>query len=169
MTAVLQRILKANVIVGSDIVGSAERGLLILLGVASGDTRHDAELLAAKIVKLRIFGDDDGKMNLSLKDIGGEALVVSNFTLLADYRRGNRPDYLGSARPEEAAELYEYFVELLRGELVRVGTGVFGAHMEINVTCDGPVTIVMESDALKKAGGVSERNFFDTGKEESYK
>jgi D-tyrosyl-tRNA(Tyr) deacylase len=126
---------------------------MILLSVSKTDTEEDARLLAAKIVKLRIFSDDAGKMNLSVKDTGGDALVISNFTLMADYRHGNRPDYLRSAPPERARELYEYFISLLGTELGHVGTGKFGAHMEIDITCDGPVTIVMDSDVLKTPGG----------------
>lgn len=124
---------------------------MMLLGVAEGDCEADAELLARKAVNLRIFTDDADKMNLSVKDIGGEALVVSNFTLLASYRKGNRPDYMGAARPDEAKRLYEYFVSLVRAELRHVGCGEFGAHMEIETCCDGPVTIVMDSEVLKKS------------------
>jgi D-tyrosyl-tRNA(Tyr) deacylase len=122
---------------------------MMLLGVSEGDTREDCELLARKALNLRIFTDENGKMNLSVKDVGGEALVVSNFTLMANYRKGNRPDYLAAAKPDEANALYEYFLTLMRGELKNVGSGVFGAHMEIDICADGPVTIVMESEELK--------------------
>ena len=150
MKAVLQRVTEASVAVDGNIVGSCKEGLLILLGVADGDTREDAEALARKTLGLRIFTDENDKMNLSIKDIGGEALVVSNFTLLASYRKGNRPDYMQAARPDAARELYEYFAELLSAELSFVGRGEFGAHMQIDMRADGPVTIVMDSDVLLK-------------------
>ena len=142
MKAVLQRVKRSSVIVDGETVGQCKNGLMILLGVAAGDTEEDARLLSAKILKLRIFEDENEKMNLSVTDIGGEALVVSQFTLLANYAHGNRPDYLGSEKPERANELYEYFVSLMREGLSHVGTGIFGADME--------VTIVMDSEVLKK-------------------
>ena len=111
-------------------------------------TERCAEALAKKVVNLRVFTDDDEKMNLSLLDIGGEALVVSNFTLLANYKKGNRPDYFGAAKPEAANELYEYFVSLLKNTLVHVGCGCFGADMQIDISANGPVTIVMDSEVL---------------------
>ena len=150
MILVIQRVQRASVSVDGDVVGSCGEGLMLLLGVAEGDTRADAEALAKKAVNLRIFTDESDKMNLSVKDIDGEALVVSNFTLLANYRKGNRPDYMSAARPEIAEELYEYFVSLLEGELARVGKGVFGAHMEIDISADGPVTIVMRSEIFRQ-------------------
>ena len=122
---------------------------MILLGVAEGDSETDAELLCKKIVNLRIFPDEDGKMNLSVKDIDGEALVVSQFTLLANYRHGNRPDFMASAKPENANRLYEYFKQLLAAEIKHVGAGIFGAHMQVGLVNDGPVTIVMDSEVLK--------------------
>lgn len=152
MRAVVQRINHGSVAVEGETVGAAGAGLFILLGVAEGDTKEDAELLAGKISRLRIFCDEQGKMNLSALDIKGDFLVVSNFTLMANYRHGNRPDFLGAAPPAEAEALYEYFLSLLRAipGLGSVGAGRFGAHMEISVCLDGPVTIVMESDTLKK-------------------
>ena len=123
---------------------------MILLGVGQGDTREDAELLAAKIVKLRVFEDEAGKMNRSLLDIGGEILVISQFTLLADYRKGNRPDFFGAAAPDIAKALYEDFIALLREQVAHVAHGEFGADMQVSLCNDGPVTIVMESDVLKK-------------------
>jgi D-tyrosyl-tRNA(Tyr) deacylase len=123
---------------------------LILLGVAEGDTETDAELLCKKIAALRIFRDENDKMNLSIRDIDGEALVISQFTLLANYRHGNRPDFLASAKPDEANRLYEYFTQLLSRELRRVEHGIFGADMKVSLTNDGPVTICMDSDVLKK-------------------
>ena len=150
MKAVIQRVSHASVKVDGAVTGSCERGLLILLGVAEGDCENDAELLCKKIVNLRIFPDDAGKMNRSLKDIEGELLVISQFTLLANYRHGNRPDFLASAKPEEANRLYEYFKSLAAKEIKRVESGIFGAHMEVSLLNDGPVTIVMDSDLLKK-------------------
>jgi len=148
MKLVIQRVKSAAVSVNSEIVGKCGRGLMLLLGVAEGDARADAEALAKKVVNLRIFTDDADKMNLSVKDIDGEALVVSNFTLLANYKKGNRPDYLGAAKPDGANELYEYFASLLEREIRHVGLGRFGAHMEIDISADGPVTIVMDSEVL---------------------
>ena len=149
MKAVIQRVAHASVVVDKKRVGSCQKGLMILLGVADGDTERDAELLCKKILNLRIFQDEAGKMNLSLLDVGGELLVISQFTLLANYRHGNRPDFLASAKPDEANRLYEYFVELARKEVMHVDCGVFGAHMEVSLLNDGPVTIVMDSEVLK--------------------
>ena len=150
MRAVIQRVSSASVAVDGEIVGACERGYLILLGVAKGDTEVDAELLCKKIAALRIFRDENDKMNLSIRDIDGEALVISQFTLLANYRHGNRPDFLASAKPDEAKRLYEYFTELLSRELRRVEYGIFGADMKVSLTNDGPVTICMDSEVLKK-------------------
>lgn len=148
MIAVLQRIKKARVIADGSESGASEAGLCILLGVAQGDTEKDAEVLAEKIVNLRIFPDENGKMNLSLLDTQGEMLVVSNFTLLASYKKGKRPDYMGAAAPAEANRLYEYFASLCKARVKHVGCGVFGADMEIEMVCDGPVTITMDSRVL---------------------
>ena len=150
MRAVIQRVSSASVAVDGEVVGSCARGYLILLGVAEGDTELDAELLCKKIAALRIFRDENDKMNLSIRDIDGEALVISQFTLLANYRHGNRPDFLESAKPDEANRLYEYFTELLSRELRRVEHGIFGADMKVSLTNDGPVTICMDSEVLKK-------------------
>ena len=150
MKAVIQRVANASVKVDGEIVGSCARGYMILLGVAQGDSELDAELLCKKIVNLRIFPDDEGKMNRSIKDIDGEMLVISQFTLLANYRHGNRPDFLESAKPDEANRLYEYFKSLAAKEVRRVEAGVFGAHMDVSLLNEGPVTIVMDSDVLKK-------------------
>lgn len=149
MKAVLQRVLRASVSVDGKVTGQCGAGLMILLGVAKGDTEADAELLLRKIVQLRIFSDENGKMNRSLKDVDGEMLLVSQFTLLANYRHGNRPDFMDSAAPEEANRLYEYFRDLAKTEVRQVGCGVFGAHMELEILNDGPVTIVMDSEVLK--------------------
>ena len=150
MIAVLQRVKRAAVIVEGETVGACGEGLCILLGVAKGDTEEDARALAQKIADLRIFTDENDKMNLSLKDVDGEALVVSNFTLLAAYKKGKRPDYFGAAAPDEANRLYEYFCSLLDGQIKHVGRGIFGADMEIDMACNGPVTIVMDSNVLLK-------------------
>ena len=149
MIAVIQRVQNSSVSIDGKIKGECAHGLMILLGVAKGDTEEDARLLATKISKLRIFCDDNGKMNLSIKDVDGEALVVSQFTLLANYKKGNRPDYFGAAEPSVAIPLYEYFVELMRSEVKHVGTGIFGADMQVSILNDGPVTIVMDSNQLK--------------------
>ncbi len=148
MIAVLQRVKNACVLVEGETVGACANGLCILLGVAKDDTDRDAEALAKKIVNLRIFSDENGKMNLSLKDVNGEMLVVSNFTLLAAYRKGKRPDYTGAAAPDEAERLYQYFAELCAREISHVGCGRFGADMEVQLNGDGPVTIVMDSRVL---------------------
>ncbi len=150
MKAVIQRVSSASVAVDGQTVGSCGRGYLILLGVAEGDTELDAELLCKKIAALRIFRDENDKMNLSIRDIDGEALVISQFTLLANYRHGNRPDFLASAKPDEANRLYEYFKNLLSHELRHVECGIFGADMKVSLTNDGPVTICMDSEVLKK-------------------
>ena len=152
MRAVIQRVSSSAVVADGVPSGRIDAGLMILLGVAKGDERLDAELLAAKILKLRIFSDENGKMNRSVLDVGGGALVVSNFTLCANYAHGNRPDYFGAEVPERAGELYEYFVSLLRKDLSDVATGVFGAHMVLSIEGDGPITIVMDSDVLKRKG-----------------
>ena len=149
MIAVIQRVQNSSVSIDGKINGDCAHGLMILLGVAKGDTEEDARLLVTKISKLRIFCDDNGKMNLSIKDVDGEVLVVSQFTLLANYKKGNRPDYFGAAEPSVAIPLYEHFVELMRLEVKHVGTGVFGADMQVSILNDGPVTIVMDSNQLK--------------------
>lgn len=132
-------------------ISAIENGLLILLGVAEGDTRRDAEVLADKIANLRIFSDSDDKMNLSLLTVEGAALVVSQFTLCADCRKGRRPDFFGAAKPDIADELYEYFCERIKSTGVNdVQKGVFGADMKVELLNDGPVTILIDSGDLKK-------------------
>ena len=127
------------------------QGLLVLLGVAEGDTERDADVLAAKIANLRIFSDPDDKMNLSLLTVGGEMLVVSQFTLCADCRKGRRPDFFGAAKPDEANRLYLYFCERIKSEgVATVKTGEFGADMQVALQNDGPVTIILDSGELKK-------------------
>lgn len=152
MRAVIQRVSSASVVSDGIPTGKIEQGLMVLLGVAKGDEELDAELLAAKISKLRIFSDENDKMNKSVKDIGGGALVISNFTLSANYAHGNRPDYFGAEAPDRANALYEYFVSLLKKEVSVVETGVFGAHMDISMVANGPITIVMDSDVLRRKG-----------------
>ncbi len=148
MIAVLQRVFSATVYADGVLSGSIDKGLYILLGVESTDSERDAELLAEKISKLRIFTDENGKMNLSVNDVSGDALVVSNFTLNANYSHGNRPDYLASAAPDIASRLYDYFVEQLSQRVRKVEKGVFGADMRTDMSTDGPVTIVMNSSLL---------------------
>ena len=150
MKAVLQRVKSARVIADGVESGRIGVGLYILLGVESGDTENDAALLAEKISKLRIFSDENDRLNLSVSDISGGALVVSNFTLCANYKKGNRPDYLSAEAPERAKALYEYFTGLLKEKIGIVETGVFGADMQTEMVTDGPVTVVMNSDVLKK-------------------
>lgn len=148
MIAVLQRAARAAVRVEGNVAGEIGKGLLVLLGVAKGDTEADACRLAAKVARCRIFSDAADKQNLSLADVSGGALVISNFTLLADYHHGNRPSYFGAAEPAEAERLYRLFARELAKEVTPVATGVFGAHMDIALEADGPVTIVMDSRVL---------------------
>ena len=152
MIAVLQRVENASVVSDGVPTGKIGAGLMILLGVLGGDGEEDARLLAEKIAKLRIFTDEADKMNLSVLDIGGGALVVSNFTLAANYAHGNRPDYMNAAPPAVAEPLYQRFVSLLTERIGEVATGRFGADMKITMTADGPVTSVMDSALLKKGG-----------------
>ena len=149
MTCVIQRVNAASVSVEGEVVGCCEKGLLLLLGVWQGDTEKDADVLAAKIAKLRIFSDENGKMNRSIIDIGGSVLAISNFTLCAAYKHGNRPDYMSAEKPGRANALYEYFVCQLR-KLIEGGVacGRFGADMQISTHLDGPVTITMDSHVL---------------------
>jgi D-aminoacyl-tRNA deacylase len=143
MRAVVQRVREASVTVDGEAVGACGPGLVILLGIAVTDVESDAERLAPKIARLRIFENDDGRFDLSLLDVGGEALVVSQFTLIADTAKGNRPSFSAAARPEEAEPLYEAFCDALAAEGVRVARGVFGAGMQLELVNDGPVTIVL--------------------------
>ena len=145
MKALVQRVSRAVVVVDGQEVGAIGPGLLILLGVARGDTDVDAERLVTKIAELRIFADAAGRFNRSLLDSGGAALVVSQFTLLADTRKGRRPDFTAAAPPEVAAPLVERFIELLAARGVAVASGRFGAHMAVELVNDGPVTIMVES------------------------
>lgn len=145
MKAVIQRVSEASVWVDGKVVGDIEVGLLVLLGIREEDTADDCVQLAEKIVGLRIFNDSEAKMNLSLLDVGGEALVVSQFTIHADCRRGRRPSFTRAAKPETAIPLYERFIEELQKKGIRTESGVFGAMMEVGLVNDGPVTIVISS------------------------
>lgn len=147
MRAVVQRVTRASVVVEGQTVGAIGRGLMILLGVAHGDGEEQAGWLAQKIAGLRIFEDDEGKMNLSLLDVGGSALVVSQFTLYADSRKGRRPSFTDAARPEVAEPLCDRFASLLREKgVAQVETGVFGAYMQVEIHNDGPVTLILERE-----------------------
>lgn len=145
MRAVVQRVSRARVDVAGETVGEIGRGLLALLGVARDDGNEDADYLAEKVVNLRVFDDDEGRMNLPLSGTGGALLVVSQFTLYGDVRRGRRPSYSDAAAPEKANALYEYFVGRVRARGVRVETGVFQATMQVSLINDGPVTILLDS------------------------
>ncbi len=146
MRVVVQRVAEASVEINEEIVSSIGRGLLILLGIEEGDDESDAEWLASKIVQMRIFNDDAGKMNRSVIDIDGEIMVVSQFTLHASTKKGNRPSFIRAAKPERAIPLYEYFVTSVEKKLSKsVATGTFGAYMQVRLVNDGPVTIVMDS------------------------
>jgi D-tyrosyl-tRNA(Tyr) deacylase len=145
MRAVVQRVKQSTVKTDNEIVGQIGSGLLVLLGVAKGDTAKDADYLANKIINLRIFEDGDRKMNRSLLETGGELLAVSQFTLLADCRKGRRPSFIEAAEPEKATDLYEKFVNMVRAKGVAVQTGRFRAMMEVALINDGPVTIIIES------------------------
>ena len=144
MKAVVQRVSRAEVRTGGESVGRIGRGMLVLLGVVAGDTDDDARAMAAKVAKLRIFESDRRPIDASVLDVGGAALVVSQFTLCADTRRGNRPSFVSAAPPEQANRLYELFRDELRGHGVPVESGVFGAMMEVELVNAGPVTIVLE-------------------------
>ena len=146
MRVVIQRVQKASVEIQGQIVGEIKQGLLLLLGIETVDQEGDADYLVQKISNLRIFSDADGKMNLSVQDVGGQFLVVSQFTLHAATRKGNRPSYIRAARPEQAIPLYEYFLaELQKLSTTEVQTGRFGADMQVALVNDGPVTIIMDS------------------------
>ena len=149
MKAVIQRVAHCEVVVDEKTVGKISQGFLILLGVENGDTQKDAEKLSAKISGLRIFTDENDKMNLSLVDINGEVLVVSNFTLCANCRKGRRPNFENAERPEKAEPLYEYFCECMKNNGInKVEKGIFGADMKVSLLNDGPVTIIINSNEL---------------------
>ena len=145
MKSVIQRVKESSVTVNDEVVGRIDRGLLVLLGVAQGDAPEDAEYLANKISNLRIFEDENGKMNRSLVDIGGAMLVVSQFTLLGDCRKGRRPSFVKAAEPQKATALYEHFVQCIHNLQIPVQTGRFQAMMDVALINDGPVTLTLES------------------------
>jgi D-tyrosyl-tRNA(Tyr) deacylase len=145
MRVVVQRVSRARVVVGEEVTGAIERGLLVLLGVAAGDTAEAAHWLADKVVGLRIFADAAGKMNLDVTEAGGGVLVVSQFTLYGDCRKGRRPSFVGAAGPELAVPLYEVFVAAVRAHGVPTATGRFGAMMQVELVNDGPVTVIIDS------------------------
>jgi len=145
MRAVVQRVSRAKVTVDGQITGEIDRGLMVLLGVSQDDTQDDAGYLAGKLVSLRIFPDDEGKMNRSLVDIGGQMLIVSQFTLFGDCRKGRRPSFIKAARPELADSLYRIFVVEVQGHGIRTATGRFQTHMDVELVNDGPVTLLVDS------------------------
>ncbi len=150
MRAVLQRVLSASVECENKVVSEIEKGFMILLGVKKNDTQEEADALASKIVGLRVFSDENGKMNLALGDVGGDIIVVSNFTLYADCSHGKRPSFFDAERPQQANELYEYFIKRLKFYGVEnIGTGVFGGDMQVHIQNDGPVTIILDTDDWK--------------------
>lgn len=148
MRAVIQRVTDADVTVDNKITGSIGKGFVVLLGVEDGDTTADADYMVEKITGLRVFEDEEGKMNLSMMDVGGEMLAVSQFTLLGDVRKGKRPSFTKAARPEQAVELYDYFTAKVREKGVKVGEGIFQAEMLVRINNDGPVTILLDSKKL---------------------
>ena len=148
MRAVIQRVSRASVDVDNETIGSIERGFLVLLGVADEDTEEDMAYLVKKITQMRIFEDEAGKMNLSIKDVKGKLLLVSQFTLYANCKGGNRPDFVNAAKPEYAKELYEYVVQKCKQEGIEVQTGIFREEMKVRLLNDGPVTIIMDSSEI---------------------
>ncbi|MBH9967137.1 D-aminoacyl-tRNA deacylase [Rossellomorea oryzaecorticis] len=145
MKVVLQRSKEASVTVGGEVAGQIEKGFVLLVGITHGDTEEDARYLADKIVNLRVFEDESGKMNHSLLDVEGEILSISQFTLYGDCRKGRRPNFMEAAKPDHALPLYEYFNKVLKENDVKVETGVFGEMMDVKLTNDGPVTLILES------------------------
>ena len=145
MIAVIQRSKNAHVSINEEIVGKIDNGLVILLGVCKGDKEIDADFLAAKVSGMRIFSDNQGKMNLSVKDINGSVLVISQFTLCGDWRKGRRPSFINAAPPEEGERLYKYFMNCLKKNGLPVQSGIFGAMMDVHLINDGPVTFVLDS------------------------
>lgn len=148
MRAVIQRVSRASVSIAGEVAGAINHGYLILLGVGHADTRAEAEMLWKKIFALRINDDENGKTNLALDDVAGDVLVVSQFTLFANCKKGRRPSFTEAAPPAQATELYEYFVDLVRADVPRVATGRFGADMQVELVNDGPFTIVLDTDEL---------------------
>lgn len=145
MKAVIQRVSEASVKVDGNVVGEINTGFMLLIGIDENDEKTDAEWLVQKILNLRIFGDENDKLNLSIKDINGEILCISQFTLIADYKKGNRPSFIKAAKPDKAIPLFEYFKEELSKSDLKIESGIFGADMKVSLTNDGPVTIVIDS------------------------
>lgn len=148
MKFVIQRVLKANVKVDEKICGKINQGFLVLIGITHNDNEKIAEGMINKLLKLRVFSDENGKMNKSIKDINGELLLVSQFTLYANCKRGNRPDFLNAAKPDFANELYKFIIDKCKSEIQNVQTGIFGADMKVELVNDGPVTIVLDSEDI---------------------
>lgn len=144
MRIVVQRVTRASVEVDGEICGKIGKGFLVLLGVGENDTEADCQRLADKLINLRIFSDENDKINLALKDVGGELLIVSQFTLYADCRKGNRPNFIQAAKPELANSLYEYFIDYCKKKVPVVQSGVFGADMKVDLLNDGPFTVILE-------------------------
>lgn len=145
MKAVIQRVSESHVKVDGNIVGEIGKGLMLLVGIDENDTETDADWLVQKILNLRIFGDEDGKLNLSVQDIKGEILCISQFTLIADYKKGNRPSFIKAAKPDRAIPLFDYFKKEISKSGLKTESGIFGADMKVSLINDGPVTIVMDS------------------------
>lgn len=145
MKIVVQRVKNANVKVDGKIVGEISEGLMLLIGVCEDDDKSDADWLVKKILDLRIFSDNDGKMNLSVKDISGEILCISQFTLISEYKKGNRPSYIRAAKPEKAIPLFDYVKDELKKSDLKIESGIFGADMKVSLLNDGPVTLVLDS------------------------
>ena len=150
MKFVIQRVKNAEVTVDSKTVGSINKGFLVLIGITHTDTKEIADILINKLIKLRVFEDENEKMNLALSDVNGELLLISQFTLYADCKKGNRPAFIDAAKPDYANELYEYIIEECKKQEVNVQTGIFGADMKVNLLNDGPVTIILDSEDLIK-------------------
>ena len=151
MKFVIQRVTSASVEVNREIVGKINKGFLVLIGITHEDTFEIADAMIKKLINLRVFEDENEKMNLALKDVNGELLLISQFTLYANCKNGNRPDFLNAAKPEYANKLYEYIIEKCKKENINVQTGIFGADMKVNLLNDGPVTIILDSkDIVKK-------------------
>lgn len=147
MRALVQRVTEASVSVENQVVGEISRGLLVFLGVKHGDTQREAEMLARKVVQLRIFPDEQGKMNRSVAEVAGQLLIVSQFTLYGDTANGNRPSYAEAAPPDLAKSLYQSFIEACRGRAIHVATGVFQANMQVRLVNDGPVTLLCDVES----------------------